>query len=108
MPGGPAKRLADFAKECTVRQFPPTTYPLKDEDVELITDKELTLSPQLEIVESGRCEGVKVRYRQRIKSILNFAGFSERFLVAYTLRARAPEYKQQNIKNSKKRTRTLR
>ncbi|PKK47223.1 hypothetical protein RhiirC2_803698 [Rhizophagus irregularis] len=64
MPGGPAKRLADFAKECkdkkskafssyrslkevlkkfdidgngigTIRQFPPVTYKLEDEEEEL-------------------------------------------------------------------------
>ncbi|PKY35167.1 hypothetical protein RhiirB3_455611 [Rhizophagus irregularis] len=89
MPGGPVKRLADFAKECkdkkskafssyrslkevlkkfdidgngigTIRQFPPVTYKLEDEEEELqqcikeikrkITDKELTLAPQLEVV----------------------------------------------------------
>ncbi|CAB4416911.1 unnamed protein product [Rhizophagus irregularis] len=38
MKGGLATRLADFAKRLrsTIRQFSPTTYPLKDDDEELL------------------------------------------------------------------------
>ncbi|POG64883.1 hypothetical protein GLOIN_2v1782324 [Rhizophagus irregularis DAOM 181602=DAOM 197198] len=32
---GPASRLADFIKECAIRQFPPKTYTLEDDDEEL-------------------------------------------------------------------------
>ncbi|RGB33831.1 hypothetical protein C1646_761321 [Rhizophagus diaphanus] len=73
---GPALRLADFIKEYAIRQFPPKTYTLKDDDEELeqyireikrrlgnmgtiladsneaiITKKKITLALQLEIVD---------------------------------------------------------